>query len=616
MRKVSFVPLFLTLLSILILFSGCGSPSSKSSSSGRIFQTETPGPTPTPLPTAMPIPSQAELNGRFNAEINPLIEKLMAASLDPAAVVNAEYEIIYVPQTDRLYFTQSILHLTRPAPSSGSKHAYILYNYSRGGDLGKSYKNKPKFYENQPDTQTITSSIRLVIEDQGKFTLVQEKEATGGEGSKSYQELVTNSVLTLDKLPVDSQITVNHDLEEIIGYACGIDMTPTFDFYRRAEVLSKTLQSDYWADRRQGILALLAMNPLPTSIASNIYDYLSDADVGNEVAETLARIADDPQVFKMVLEAAISPIVESRQRAAFILGSIPSKPGSSLAPLMKLVTDNDSTVRDSAAQGLAKLDNPTAVDQLIVMLDDPNETTRQYAVEALSQYYSNKALAVPKLTTMLKENSPLIRQAVARSLRYMREDAKGALPELIDAARKEKDPDAFRAEIETIADISSEAETLPLLKESMVSTWSEIRIVTCSILSMYYRVSGITDILLIGLSDKDDAVREAAAASLTTLESLAAISTPDWPGEEAKSAIPALITALNDSSENVKYQASDALGKLGTAARSAVPALIDAMKKDENNRYYYVSALQEITKVDFSEDTQKWADWWEENKNQ
>ena len=616
MRKVSFFSISLIIFFILILLAGCGSPSDKSSSRSHIFQTETPSASPTPLPTAMPLPSQAELNGRFNAEINPLIEKLMTASSDPAAVVNAEYEIIYVPQTDRLYFTQSILHLTRPAPSSGSKHAYILYNYSRGGNLGKSYKDKPKFYENQPDTQTITSSIRLVIEDQGKFTLVQEKEATGGEGSKSYQELVTNSVPPLDKLPVDSQTTVKHDLEEIIGYACGIDMTETFDFYRRAEVLSTTLQSENWADRRQGIHALLAMNPLPTSIATNIYDYLSDADVGFEVAETLARIADDPQVFQMVLEAANSPIVENRQRAAYILGSIPSKPGSSVAPLMKLITDNDSTVREAAAQGLSKLNNPVAVDQLIVMLDDPNETTRQYAVEALSQYYSNKAPAVPKLTSMLQENSPLIRQAVARSLRYMREDAKSALPKLIEAAKNEKDPAAFRAEIETIADLSSEAETLPLLKESMSSSRVEIRLETCSILSYYYRVPGTTDPLITGLSDKDDSVREQAAISLAMLESMAAISTPNWPGEEAKSAIPALITALNDSSENVKYSASEALGKLGTAARSAVPALINAMKQDENNRYYYVSALQEITKVDFSEDTQKWADWWEENKNQ
>lgn len=616
MRKVSFFSFSLTFLSILILFSGCGSPSGESSSRNHIFQTETPSSTPTPLPTAMPLPSQAELNGRFNTETNPLVEKLLAASTDPAAVVTTDYEIIYVPQTDRLYFTQSILHLSRPAPSSGSKHAYILYNYRRGGDLGKSYKNKPKFYENQPDTQTITSAIRLVIEDQGKFTLVQEKEATGGEGSKSYKELVTNSVPPLDKLPVDSQTTVKHDLEEIIGYACGIDMTETFDFYRRAEVLGSTLQSENWADRRQGIRALLAMNPLPTSIAPTIYDYLSDADVGFEVAQTLARIADDPHVFQMVLEAANSPIVENRQRAAYILGAVPSRPDASIAPLMKLITDNDSTVRETAAQGLAKLDNPAAVDQLIVMLDDPNETTRQYAVEALSQYYSNKAQAVPKLTAMLQENSPLIRQAVARSLRYMREDAKSALPELIKAAKNEKDPAAFRAEIETIADLSSEAETLPLLKESMSSSRVEIRLETCSILSYYYRVPGTTDPLITGLSDKDDSVREQAATSLATLESMSKISSPDWPGEEAKSAIPALTAALSDPVDNVKYYAAQALGNLGPAARSAVPALIEAMQRDENNRYNYVSALQEITNVDFSEDTQKWADWWEENKNQ
>jgi hypothetical protein len=214
--------------------------------------TPTPTATATQTTTPIPLPSTDEIKARFNREIKPLITQLEAAKDDPEAGLPTEYEIVYVPQTLRLYTVQSILQITRPPDSGTGSKLYVLYKYSRGRTLGH---RQGYSLNTSSETQEITTDLSLVMEEAGKFTLVETEKATGGSGSISLRDLVQQAVPPLKKLS-SSNPEVRTDLQVIIGYACGIDMTSDLDYHRKAALLTFALGSADWAGIVQGIEGL------------------------------------------------------------------------------------------------------------------------------------------------------------------------------------------------------------------------------------------------------------------------------------------------------------------------------------------------------------------------
>lgn len=77
---------------------------------------------------------------------------------------------------------------------------------------------------------------------------------------------------------------------------------------------------------------------------------------------------------------------------------------------------------------------------------------------------------------------------------------------------------------------------------------------------------------------------------------------------------PPLIQALGDKDKWVRLAAARALGEIGPEAKEAVPALIQALKWKENIRRKAAWALGEITGQDFSENPDRWQEWWEEQQ--
>ncbi len=67
-----------------------------------------------------------------------------------------------------------------------------------------------------------------------------------------------------------------------------------------------------------------------------------------------------------------------------------------------------------------------------------------------------------------------------------------------------------------------------------------------------------------------------------------------WLGADAKSAVPALITALDDKMPHPKASATLALGRIGPAAKDAVPALIKVMQSGPIAHEAAMSSLGEI----------------------
>lgn len=571
MRKNSTTVFALMCIAFLLLLAGCGSPSGRiplpSSSltppvgqSRPIHVATTPTNLSIPTLSPTPLPSQAEMKRSFETEVSLLVQKLLAAKPDPTASISADDELLYIPQTERLYAVQTILGFTHSISSGSGKQVYILYNVLRGVDLTKDSQNN-YMTSTQVDTQAVVSSFRLVVESDGKFSLVERKDGTGGDGSTSYQDLITRSVLPLEKLPKDLQGRVERDLEEIIGYACGIDMRSDLDETTRAIALSQTLESSEWADKRQGLEALMNLTNLPAGLAPVLLAHLNDGRFSFEVGELLAKMGVDPSVFNQAIEAARSPDPKTRKGAAAVLGTIPGQEATTTPILMGLLRDEDESVREEAAWQLGSNNAPGVVQLLITALDDPDETYRLAVLDALSYMLERAAPAVPKLVATLPGSSPTVQREIYRVLGIIGKDAQDAAPALERALREETDPDTFSAEASALLEIIGKDATLPLLKETLASPQAEIRIRTGSLLSANFaKVPGVLSLVASALGDSEERVRwEATYAINSILGQRRQDKIPGWPGEEERDIVPALFQALHDSSYEIKDQAGLAL---------------------------------------------------------
>jgi HEAT repeat protein len=96
-----------------------------------------------------------------------------------------------------------------------------------------------------------------------------------------------------------------------------------------------------------------------------------------------------------------------------------------------------------------------------------------------------------------------------------------------------------------------------------------------------------------GLHDDDVQLRKNAALALNVLAG--AWFDPSWPKLDIKTALPALIAALQDSEPNVRGWSAQAIGEIGSDAESAVPELIILLSNpDEGSRNSACIALRGI----------------------
>jgi HEAT repeat protein len=559
--------------------------------------------TPTQTTTPIPLASTEEIKNIFNSEINPLVKQLLAAKDNPDAGLTSEHQIIYVPQTERLYYVQSILQLSRTPDTGTGKKAYVLYNYSRGDTLG--YRQELSL-DVSSETQEIITSIRLIVEENGKFYLVEKVEATGGSGSTTLVNLVENAVLPLNKLSSTSP-SVQTDLEEIIGYACGIDMTPTLDYNRKVALLTFALSGADWAEPFQGIIGLWMLNPLPLESAPALISLLNNnsSQVESAAEDVLTKMAEYPQVLDLLTQAASNPDPEIRKHLPWIFASIETKPDAALAPLMSLFYDQDNSVREYAASALGFFGKPATIPLMNTALEDKDPDIRRFAASVLYEFGPQAIIAVPNLTALLQDADWEVRMDVARALSAIDSQEKSALPALIQAAHIETNHLAFGPEINAVASLSSEADTLPLLKDGLSRSDVGVRMTVCTILRSYEGVPGVVEILILALSDQNAHVRQEAASALAAL------------GPEASQAVPALTKIIQTGKDvNILSTAMYALGQIGPAAKPAVPALIPFINStDSELRTISLTALKAITNQNFGEDAQNWLDWWKLNND-
>ncbi len=236
---------------------------------------------------------------------------------------------------------------------------------------------------------------------------------------------------------------------------------------------------------------------------------------------------------------------------------------------VRLLGHEDGHVRSIAALSISRLNDRTAVDHLMTLLNDPYEDVQEAAVDALA--FLGEYLDVNELLKLLTDDNPQLRKNAALVLGKIEVDR--AVPDL-GFALKDADHRVRKASVEALSLIGSR-DAVRYLTHALTDEYADIRISATLSLGAIGG-SGTFEALTILVSDPDNSVRVAAARALGTLG--------DSRG------VPVLIGLLGDPSGFVVTTSIESLQTLdGQDARDAILSMLGSA--DQEIRRTAISAL-------------------------
>jgi len=219
--------------------------------------------------------------------------------------------------------------------------------------------------------------------------------------------------------------------------------------------------------------------------------------------------------------------------------------------------------------------------ELLAQLDSPVAVTRAQAAQALGE--AKVAAAVPKLIKMLDDPDEDAQWKATVALGAI---GKPALPALIEALNLEKERPRWKAE-SALKMIGADA--VETLAEALGDRRVRVRQSAAFLLGEIGDPKAI-DPLAAALADKDEDTRWKAATSLTKFGTRATLAVlrqlkaqpvearrcAAWVFQQVKDpeAVPALVAALGDSDEQVRWKAAIALQKIGPPAADPLLTLL------------------------------------------
>jgi len=219
--------------------------------------------------------------------------------------------------------------------------------------------------------------------------------------------------------------------------------------------------------------------------------------------------------------------------------------------------------------------------ELLAQLDSQAAVSRAQAAQALGE--AKVAAAIPKLIEMLDDPDEDAQWKATVALAAI---GKPSVPALIEALNLEKERPRWKAEA-ALKMIGADA--LDGLIEALEDRRVRVRQSTAYLLGEIGDPKAI-DPLAAALADKDEDTRWKAATSLTKFgtratlavlrqlkaQSVEARRCAAWVFQQVKDteAIPALVAALNDSDEQVRWKAAIALQKIGPPAADPLLTLL------------------------------------------
>ncbi|MFO7734262.1 MAG: HEAT repeat domain-containing protein [Candidatus Aminicenantes bacterium] len=361
--------------------------------------------------------------------------------------------------------------------------------------------------------------------------------------------------------------------------------------YRVIDHLLKAAEDPEWIVRTEAVTGLMA----------KVKDIVARKDV------RLARILvfmfslDNEEIVELAMEGFQEIGPESlhwlhdaleissdtiRSNAARALGKMRSHASTPYA--LELLQDENAAVRASACQALGQIGDKVSIEPLVLMIQDNVEKVQESAAEAIVLF--GKQAVVPLLNALSRERDKFAQRAFLRCLGQIGDPK--SVPALISYLRSSYfivrqsavsalvrlGPLAIRHLLATLSFNTSDIEKLK--RDVCDKEHPELQmraIKALGGLEDHRAVPLLKDIVDQGLPD----VQEAASAALfqigcaawgrcCALQVLGEIADPSFA--------PKILPSLKDNSENVRFEAVRALGKLGGPA--AVRHLVRIARKD------------------------------------
>ncbi len=250
-----------------------------------------------------------------------------------------------------------------------------------------------------------------------------------------------------------------------------------------------------------------------------------------------------------------------------------------------------------------------AVPALTELLTDKDAGIRLAAIQTLREIGPEAKMAVPALTSLLKNRD--VQCEAASALGRIGPDAKTAVPALIELLTEAEDR---RDAAEALGRIGPDAKAaVPALTKTLTDQDTSVREAAAWALGKMGR-GAETSVPVLAELLKDKDVRWDAALALGRIGPAASAAVPaltellndkdHWPepasalariGPAAKAAVPTLTELLKDKDR--QWSAASALAGIGPEAKSAIPVLAGLLREkdeDDGSRQHFASVLVKI----------------------
>jgi len=361
--------------------------------------------------------------------------------------------------------------------------------------------------------------------------------------------------------------------------------------YRVIDILLKAAEDPEWIVRTEAITEL--MGKVKDIIARKdvrlarvlVYMFSLDNDeIVNLAMEGFQELGSP--CLEWLHEALRNPSPNIRSNSARTLGKMKA-PGST-PYLIELLQDEEAAVRASASEALGLIGNKVSIEPLVMMVQDNVEKVQDQAVTALVGF--GKTATVALLNALTRERDKYAQRAflkclgrigdpksVSALISYLRSSyfivRQAAVSALVRFG-----PIVTRHLLATLSFNTSDID--PLKKDACDREHPELQLRAIKAiggLEDHRAVALLKELVEEGLPD----IQEAASQALSQIGCSAwgrccALKVLGEAGD--KSIVPEILPSLRDDSDNVRFEAVRALGKLGGAA--AVQHLVRMARKD------------------------------------
>ena len=282
-----------------------------------------------------------------------------------------------------------------------------------------------------------------------------------------------------------------------------------------------------------------------------------------------------PQYLELVLEPKCQ---------ATALSLLEKHRGKAIPRLVRGLDHRDARVRASAALGLSRAGaewTKPAQPRLLRALDDDDAAVRLHAAWAVWQLEQKAERVVPRLAAALRSSEKALRAEAVNYLYRMEALAADAAPALVEALGDDSE-EIVRPAARTLAAIGSPAVPDLILGLREGNKWRRRKALVL-LRELGPKPEVVCPALLPLLKDPDPPLRVDAARLLARLD----------PGRRSI-AVSALIGAMTD--REASYPAMQTLASLGSDARAAVPALLTQL--EDPDREFALASARALAAID------------------